>query len=373
MRVAIGIVDLFAGGGLQRDCLEICAALRRRSHEVALYCAQGEYELVQEFHARVLPVRSLTNHGRDTGFGQAFIQASLDNCDVRVGFNKMPGLDVLYCADRCFAARPARAWNTFLPRHWARRSLEAACFGPEADTVALMLSRAAVDEYRKAWETPPERLKLLPPTVARSRVRPKLLHDGTRTRVRTVLGIPYTDLVWLFVGVQPHTKGLDRAFDALASVPGARLLVAGTNGDVLRKKPLNQWSGRPAAAERMICLGHREDIPELMAASDVLVHPARYDMTGQVILEALTVGLPVVTTAACGFAEHVVLANAGIVLPEPFDARAFGEALAQARSEDARRAWSRAALAYCAGRDFTLGHEIAADCIEQIAVRAADQ
>ena len=38
--------------------------------------------------------------------------------------------------------------------------------------------------------------------------------------------------------------------------------------------------------DRMRLLGVREDIPELMAAADLLVHPARTETTGTVILEA---------------------------------------------------------------------------------------
>ena len=55
-----------------------------------------------------------------------------------------------------------------------------------------------------------------------------------------------------------------------------------------------------------------------MAAADLLVHPARYDTAGTVILEGIVNGLPVITTAACGYARHVEAANAGSVLKEPF-------------------------------------------------------
>ena len=368
MKIAVGIVDLFAGGGLQRDCIEICAVLRGRGHDVALYCAQAEARLINEHRARALPVRSLTNHGRDVAFGRSFVAASRGDCDIRVGFNKLPGLDVLYCADRCLASRPTGAWITLLPRYRARRTLEAGCFGPEAETVALMLSRAAVDEYRSAWATPEHRLRILPPTIARSRARPRLPHDNTRARLRSALGIVDSEIAWLFVGTQPHTKGLDRAIEALDAVPHARLLVVGADAERVRVKALLSRARRQSLAERVHWLGHREDMPELMAAADVLVHPARFDMTGQVILEALTMGLPVIATAACGFAEHVLGANAGIVLPEPFSPRALQAAIAQASSEGARRAWSRSALDYCAKHDFTRGHEIAADIIEEVAL-----
>jgi UDP-glucose:(heptosyl)LPS alpha-1,3-glucosyltransferase len=38
-----------------------------------------------------------------------------------------------------------------------------------------------------------------------------------------------------------------------------------------------------------------------------------------VLLEALVAGLPVLTTAVCGYAHYMVEADAGLVVPEPFE------------------------------------------------------
>ena len=73
-----------------------------------------------------------------------------------------------------------------------------------------------------------------------------------------------------------------------------------------------------------------------MAAADLLVHPARHDTTGTVILEAIVNGLPVVTTSICGYPQHVDAAEAGIVINEPFGYNAFAAALSAAA--DAGRA-----------------------------------
>ena len=37
MRIAFGIVDLFPGGGLQRDCVEIAKLVSNRGHDVVIY------------------------------------------------------------------------------------------------------------------------------------------------------------------------------------------------------------------------------------------------------------------------------------------------------------------------------------------------
>jgi UDP-glucose:(heptosyl)LPS alpha-1,3-glucosyltransferase len=99
-----------------------------------------------------------------------------------------------------------------------------------------------------------------------------------------------------------------------------------------------------------------------MAGVDLLVHPSRADVTGTVILEAMANGLPVVTTAVCGYGEHVAKAGAGIVLPEPYRPEALVEALSSATPEALAR-WSAAAAAYAADPALFSGLDVAADVI----------
>jgi UDP-glucose:(heptosyl)LPS alpha-1,3-glucosyltransferase len=83
-----------------------------------------------------------------------------------------------------------------------------------------------------------------------------------------------------------------------------------------------------------------------MAAADLLVHPARTETTGTVILEAIINGLPGVVTEECGFSSHVRNADGGIVIPEPFTSRKLIDALQHATEPSRREAWSRNAAAY---------------------------
>ena len=71
----------------------------------------------------------------------------------------------------------------------------------------------------------------------------------------------------------------------LQSAPNTTLLVAGIAPDSKEAIQAGRLLARKALTDVRF-LGFREDIPELMAAADVLVHPSRLDVTGQVILEA---------------------------------------------------------------------------------------
>ena len=50
-----------------------------------------------------------------------------------------------------------------------------------------------------------------------------------------------------------------------------------------------------------------------------MLHPARLESAGSVLIEAMCCGLPMLTTNRCGYAEYVEASGGGVVLPEPFN------------------------------------------------------
>ena len=241
------------------------------------------------------------------------------------------------------------------------RRLEAASFAPGGRTRIMLLSDNQLELYRRVWGTEAGRLWVLPPTLEPARVRPTS-EPHARDQARHLLGLEAEDLVWLFIGAYPETKGLDRALSALAACPQAKLLCAGLAESDPKARRMASLAGRLGVARRVLWLGHREDICQLMRAADLLVHPARLDVTGTVILEAIAAGLPVITTALCGYAPHVRFAEAGVVLDEPFSGDALLQALRGA-DRQSRLRWGGNATAYARSADLYSGLDRAADII----------
>jgi UDP-glucose:(heptosyl)LPS alpha-1,3-glucosyltransferase len=100
-----------------------------------------------------------------------------------------------------------------------------------------------------------------------------------------------------------------------------------------------------------------------MAAADLLVHPARTEAAGIVLLEAIINGLPVVATEICGFSSHIREAEAGIVIPEPFAIQALIDALRRAAEPRLRAAWSASGQSYGADPELYSGIERAVQAI----------
>jgi UDP-glucose:(heptosyl)LPS alpha-1,3-glucosyltransferase len=364
MNLAFAIVSLFPNGGLQRDCMAIARLLDAQGHKVTILTSRVAGDVGGDIRVEVLPVRAWTNHGRNASFSREIARRGAGQFDRVVGFDKLEGLDILYCADPPIAQRYGGRVTRYLPRGRKLTALERACFAPEATTkLLLLLSQPQVDAYRSAWSTPTERITLLPPTIDAARRKPQLRTDGTRKWLREEMAIGDNVTLWLAVGSQLLVKGIDRTLEALGSFAGARLAVAGVGASSKAGRRLLRLAEKSGVRDRVRLLGMREDIAELMAAADLLVHPARTETTGTVILEALVNGLPVVASAVCGYAEHVTRANAGIVLPEPFSPSGFVARLQEAQDGMLRGQWSLNAIRYGETADLYRGLSRAASIV----------
>ena len=366
MRIALGIVKLFPEGGLQRDCIRLARILAARGHDITLFTSENRWAFDQPpCRIVLLPVRALTNHGLDLSFAKRFAAATAEGFDRIVGFNKLTGLDFYYCGDPTILERGRSQIERLLPRHRVQKMLEGRSFGPLQRTKILALTKSSAESYRRNWRTQEQRITVLQPSIDPKRQRPEL-RSAQRAALRAKLGLAETQMTWLWVGAQGHIKGLDRALTALASAPNTTLLVAG----VAPNSPEATQAGRVLARKRGSArfLGFREDIPELMAAADVLVHPSRLDVTGQVILEAIVNGLPSVVTGVCGFADHVTKAGAGIVLAEPFTQEDLDAALARLRDPALAETMSAAGIRYGHETAPVSGLDEAADVIDGRAV-----
>ena len=234
----------------------------------------------------------------------------------------MPGLDMYFAADDCYleTMQPERGWfsrSSAAFRQYA--AWESAIFAAASKTQILLLTAAQRDGYERHYHTPPERMHLLPPGMAAARRAPPDAPERRKV-VRANLGLEPQELTLLFVGSKFFAKGLDRAITAFAQLRAAqpsvksRLLVVGQD----KPRRFQHQARKLGIAAGIEFLGGRDDVAELMLGADLLVHPARSEAAGAVLLEALAAGLPVVATDVCGYAPHIKAARAGILLGAPF-------------------------------------------------------
>ena len=370
MQLAFALYKYFPFGGLQRDFLRIALACQARGHTIRVYVLEWSGEIPTGFEVVTVPVRALSNARRYEKF-LAWMQQDLRQrpADRVVGFNKMPGLDVYFAADPCYEekARSLRGPLYRLSgryRHFA--AFERAVFAPESHCRILMISSLQQPFFEKHYATPPERFHLLPPGISPDRRAPADAPE-IRAAFRQEFGLDSDELLLLQLGSGFKTKGLDRSLKAVAALPEAlrsrtRMIAIGQDDPAPFQR---QAQGLGLAAQVSILPG-RSDIPRFLLGADLLIHPAYNENTGTVLLEALVAGLPVLTTAVCGYAHYIEEAEAGCVIAEPFVQECLDTTLANMLSDrEARARWQVKALAFADTADIYSNAERAAELILQ--------
>lgn len=132
----------------------------------------------------------------------------------------------------------------------------------------------------------------------------------------------------LFLGRINWKKGLDRLLDAAQLLPGVKIVIAGNDEEALTPK-LREQADRNGIADRIDFRGAVAGAAkeELLQTASALVLPSLSENFGNVVLEAMAAGLPVVVTPEVGLAPDVARAGAGIVtngMPEPLAAAIRG-------------------------------------------------
>ena len=210
-------------------------------------------------------------------------------------------------------------------------ALERRVFARTPQIVAI--ARVGRREIEALYGVSPGRLAVVYNGVDLARFHPAN-RSRYRAGARTEAGLPSGAFTALFVGSGFARKGLATAIEAFAAFRDgeSRLVVVG-KGD---RRPYQALAARSGVGERVVWLGARSDLERWYAAADIVVLPSRYEPFGNVHLEALAAGLPVVASARAGGAEIIADGINGSVV-DPVDSRAVTAALERLSSAARRR------------------------------------
>lgn len=375
MRLAFLIYNYFPYGGQQRDFLRVLESCQSHGHDITIYTMKWEGPKPSNARIVIVPVKAFRNHTRYQKFSDwVNAQLLIEKFDGVIGFNKMPGLDVYFAADPCFAER-ALSQRSMLYRYTARyrhfMKFERAVFSQGSKTQVMILSPSQRQDFSRHYPCCASRLHDIPPGISLDRKAPDDAAEQ-RERFRSELGFKDEDLVILQIGSSGFViKGVDRSLKSIAALPAeikknAHYILIGQDKQEKFKrlaKGLRIWN-------RCQFIGARDDVPKFLLAADLLLHPAYSESAGYVLLEATVAGLPVLTTDTCGYAFHIDRAGSGIVCESPFDQGALNHHLAQMLSELRTSSFKANGIRYGREQDLYLMPERVADYIDNLLKKA---
>lgn len=358
MRVALVILHADPRkGGAEGYTANLAEALRRRGHDVSLLATsfgpggEGAARVrldgagVTRLRRYKSFVRSLDAHLAATRYDVVHAIAPVNRCDF---YHPQAGLAAEALARGHLkydgVRRPLDRLATRLNRK--RQFVGAVERGlltrPDAPTllcVSEMVKRTAREHFPAL---PDEKLVTLFNAVDPGRFDPEA-RPGAGKDVRERFGIDDGRVVALIVAQDFKRKGVRPTVEALARVRDEKLvlLVVGKPDP----QPYRQLAERMGVARRVIFAGATGDTYGFYRAADFFVLPTWHDPCSLVVLEALAMGLPTITTAQNGAGEIIEQGRHGYVLPDPADVPALAAAMEKLLDPEARRAQREACLA----------------------------
>jgi glycosyltransferase involved in cell wall biosynthesis len=159
-----------------------------------------------------------------------------------------------------------------------------------------------------------------------------------RAHAREALGLGDDRFVVLSVGRQEFQKGqwnlLEAIPQASARVPDLVALVAGRRGNASVR--LEETARRLSLNGCANLLGHRDDVPDILAAADLFVFPSLYEGLGGALIEAMALGLPIVASDLPAIREVVEDGRNAVLVPAG-SPRALSDAITDLAADQLRR------------------------------------
>ncbi|MBI4610681.1 MAG: glycosyltransferase family 4 protein [Candidatus Rokubacteria bacterium] len=341
MRVAIVCRPFSFYGGLETATAGLVREFVHQGYDLHLFSPPGQLEIPGVTHHRlpVIPAPSAARHLSLALAASAAVrrvrvdvvqshERSLFQHVYRAGEGCHRAYLAVKARRRRGAGRLALKAN---PAHLVLLALERRIFASNATRWIVAISRRGAQEIRQFYGVPDSRL-----TVIYNGVDQNRFHPAGRARfgpeLRDRLGIPRGAWLVLMVGSGFERKGLGPLIEGFARLRDrdARLLVVGKGSS----RPYRALGERLGVASRVIWAGPRPDIERFYAAADLVALPSLYEPFGNVHLEALASGLPVLASARSGGAEIIRHGEIGWILGDPEDPSAIADGLEALRDAD---------------------------------------
>jgi glycosyltransferase involved in cell wall biosynthesis len=350
------------GGGAERAAIRLLSALPRERFSLTLYLFAREGAYLDEVpaHVRVVEAAPAGRVGRFLALRRFVVR---ERFDIAVSFLSH---FVVYAAVR--AARsgtryvisqqtPLSAFLHDADYHWQRPTHRAVFRGaaglvyPRADLV-LATSRGVADDLAHNYGVDSVRMAVVPNPVDVEDVERKS-REPIPTDVRRA-DVP----VIVTAGRLAEAKNFPLLIDALKTLRSRRSFNAWILGQGDLELDLRQRIAAAGLADCVTLLGFHANPYKFMAAADVFVLTSKYEGFGNVLIEAMASGVPVVATASFGTRDIIQHERSGLLI-EAHDAASVAASLERVLTDSALRARLTAAGRERA-REFGIGRVTAA-------------
>jgi len=318
-------------GGQEHRILLECRKMEERGHRTLIACQPGS-GILERARARGLRTEEVVIRGGFDPRAIAALWRIIRRERIQV-VNTHSGKDSWAAG---FAAKLARADLLVRSRHIALPISNNPLNFVYRMTDGIITTGEAVRDmmiHRNGMD--PGKILSIPTGVSLARFDPSRA-DGSRIRAEFGIpaGVPVVSMVAVFRAMKRHDVLLQAAVGLVREHPGIRFLLVGEGPGRAGIEQAIRSSGLAGAC---LLTGHREDVPDLLAASDIVVLTSDLEGVPQSLSQAMAMARPVVAAAVGGIPELVIDGRTGLIA-EAGNADSFARQMSRLAGDPALRA-----------------------------------
>lgn len=328
MKIAILKSRLSFRGGLEKYTLKLASHFAKKNNQVTILTTSNEKKGEAINHVKVIPLsrsskftfyhllkfnflckKWLNTHKSDIVFG---MERNLFQTHLRLG----NGVHAVFLKRRMQTETPLKKLSLVLnPLQYYLLYLEKRAIENRSLKRLFVNSHMVHDEVLQYYSIPPSKIEVVYNGVAWKELEKPFLEQFTRPK----------RLELLFIGNGYKRKGLHQLFPALAKVKDKdfHLSIVGKEKNIPFYKKL---ASKYAIEDKVTFFGPQKEVIPFYQKADILVLPTLYDPFANVTLEALAMGLFVVTSLFNG-GKEVLTSESGVVIEDLFDVESVKKAL----------------------------------------------
>ena len=321
-------LDSDAFGGTEQSMLHLLAHIDRRVFSPILLMTDPPLpDVIREARSLDIPVRSVPR-----ARGATNVVAAIRLARALRGGGHLLHAHLTWALGCAWAILSGRAVGLpivatvqlFMPGPHVSLSRTTARLIPRLVDRYVAVSPHVAAALSSGLRVPSERIAIVPNGIPN---RPWTMEEREARRRSSrarVFGAESRPIV-LVVARLERQKGHALLLRAAADLPGIVFAFAGSGPG---QAELEREAALLGVADRVLFLGHRTDVPDLLAAADVFVLPSSNEGLPLALLEATAAGIPVVASDIGGNRDIVKDAETGLLVPVD-DAKALGGAINQ--------------------------------------------
>lgn len=358
MKIAITHTRYSRVGGSEGYIHDLVRRLLDSGHEIDYFCHWWEEDADPRIRFHRVPNRwKLVRFMKVRSFDRA-IERLVDPArwDVVHGFSKTSRQDVYTDGSGCLedyqaytlededsGGAIARTLRRLSLHQKEVEAIERRRFTRGSFMRVLAMSKLAANQIKRRYGLNDGEVEVIYNGVDLQRFKPENAASH-RAVMRERFGIPADAFVLLLIGNDTKRKGITTLIDAIAEInaqgglPGGRpitLRVVGKERHA-REQEILRLTHAKGVWDQVKLHGPQRGVEKWYAFADAFALASRFDIFGNVVLEAMAAGLPVLVSSEAGASECVEEGKTGFVLP-PRDGRAFAARIRELARDEARR------------------------------------